>query len=219
MIDIISINLNNKEGLKKTIESVINQTCFDQINYIIIDGASTDGSKELIEQYQDKLKYWCSEQDNGIYNAMNKGIDHIQDEGWVLMLNSGDFLCENNVIERVLKELDADIVYGDEWKLKPNGSKYLAKYPDRLDEAFFKRTALPHQSLFAKASLLKQHPYSEEYKLLGDWMWLRERIMVDKVSYKHIPIPISVYGLDGISTVQRATHNAEKNSYYKNRCV
>lgn len=217
-IDIITINLNNKEGLRKTIESVVNQTKFDLINYIIIDGGSTDGSLDIIKQYQDKIDYWVSEKDNGIYNAMNKGVEHIQNEGYVLLLNSGDYLCENNVIERVLKELDADIVYGNEWKVKTNGSKYLAKYPDKLDESFFKRTALPHQSCFAKASLLKEHPYSEEYKLLGDWMWLRERIMVDKVTYKHLPYPISVYNLNGISTTQRSVHEKEKKEYYLKKC-
>ena len=215
-IDIITINLNNKEGLRKTIESVINQTYKDKIHYIIIDGGSTDGSLDIIKQYQDKIDYWVSEKDNGIYNAFNKAIQASTSE-YSLYLNSGDYLCENNIIERLYDSLDADIVYGNEWKEK-NGRKTIAKYPDKLDESFFKRTALPHQSSFIKTSLLKQHPYSEEYKLLGDWMWLRERIMVDKVTYKHLPYPISVYNLNGISTTQRSVHEKEKKEYYLKKC-
>lgn len=218
MISIITINLNNKNGLKRTIESVINQTYRDKIQYIIIDGDSNDGSKEIINQYKDNIDYWVSEKDNGLYNAMNKGIQAATSD-YCLFLNSGDYLSENNVIERIYDSLDVDIVYGDEFKIKPNGSKYLAKYPDKLDESFFKRTALPHQSSFIKTQLLKQHPYSEKWKLLGDWLWFRERIIEDKVTYKHLNIPISNYGLDGISTIQRNLHNEEKKSYYKEKNI
>ena len=72
-LSIITINYNNKDGLQRTIESVLSQTCTD-FEWIIIDGGSTDGSKELIEQYADNIAYWVSEPDNGVYNAMNKGI-------------------------------------------------------------------------------------------------------------------------------------------------
>ena len=73
-LSIITINYNNKAGLQKTIDSVVAQTWRD-FEWIIIDGGSTDGSKELIEQYQQHFAYWCSEPDKGVYNAMNKGID------------------------------------------------------------------------------------------------------------------------------------------------
>ena len=212
MITIVTINLNNKEGLKKTIESVINQSFFNKIEYVIIDGGSTDGSKEVIEQYQDMLVYWCSEPDGGIFPAMNKSIEHINGE-YVLFLNSGDILNNNNVIERVYGELDKDIVYGNEYKV--NNRRTLATYPDKLTEAFFKKSALPHQSTFIRAELLKQRGYSEKWKVLGDWSWLRERIMVDGVSYKHLKFPISDYDLNGFSTINQKLFFAERNEYYK----
>ena len=90
-INIVTINKNNRAGLERTIHSVLSQTFFDKIDYIIIDGGSTDGSKELIEQHSDKLYYWCSEQDDGIFNAMNKGLEHCDGE-YEVYLNSGDFL-------------------------------------------------------------------------------------------------------------------------------
>ena len=214
MITIITINLNNRIGLQKTIESVVSQTYFDRVRYIIIDGGSTDGSRELIESHQDKLYHWVSESDSGLYNAMNKGIDAAPDEGYMLFLNSGDYLCANDVLEKIWDELDCDIVYGNEFKVHSSGSIKLSEYPDKLDEAFFHRTALPHQSTFIRASLQKANKYSEDYKLLGDWKFFREMIMVNNVTYKHIRHNISVYGLDGLSTINRSLHNKEKSDYY-----
>lgn len=214
MITIVTINLNNKNGLRKTIESVISQTYFDKIEYIIIDGGSTDGSVDVIKEYEDKISYWVSEPDKGIFNAMNKGIDVSTGE-YSLYLNSGDYFNSYDIIEKVYDELDKDIVYGNENKLKQGRTVILSKYPDVLEERFFKTTALPHQSTFIKTSLLKENKYSEDWKLLGDWLFFREMIMVKKVSYKHIPIVISNYGLDGVSTTMRNIHEAEKKEYYK----
>lgn len=212
MITIVTINLNNKDGLKRTIESVVNQTFFDKVEYVIIDGGSTDGSVDVIKEYDDNIAYWCSEPDGGIFPAMNKSIKHINGD-YVLYLNSGDILNKNNVIERVYGELDKDIVYGNEYKV--NNKRTLARFPDNLNENFFKKSALPHQSTFIRAELLKERGYSEKWKVLGDWSWLRERIMVDKVSYKHLNFPISDYDLNGFSTINQKLFFAERDKYYK----
>lgn len=212
MITIVTINLNNKDGLKRTIESVVNQTFFDKVEYVIIDGGSTDGSVDVIKEYDDNIAYWCSEPDGGIFPAMNKSIEHINGD-YVLYLNSGDILNKNNVIERVYGELDRDIVYGNEYKV--NNKRTLARFPDNLNENFFKKSALPHQSTFIRAELLKERGYSEKWKVLGDWSWLRERIMVDGVSYKHLKFPISDYDLNGFSTINQKLFFAERDKYYK----
>lgn len=212
MITIVTINLNNKDGLKRTIGSVVNQTFFDKVEYVIIDGGSTDGSVDVIKEYDDNIAYWCSEPDGGIFPAMNKSIEHINGD-YVLYLNSGDILNKNNVIERVYGELDKDIVYGNEYKV--NNKRTLARFPDNLNENFFKKSALPHQSTFIRAELLKQRGYSDKWKVLGDWSWLRERIMVDGVSYKHLNFPISDYDLNGFSTINQKLFFAERDKYYK----
>lgn len=223
MIDIVTINLNNKNGLEKTIASVINQTYFDKINYIIIDGDSTDGSKEVIEEYKDKLLYWVSEPDKGIFNAMNKAIDHLNGD-YVLFLNSGDFLRQNDIIELVYDKLDADICYGNEYFFRgvnalvnytslENG--WTSTYPDALDENFFKRSALPHQSTFISVKYHKLHPYREDCVIAGDWTFFREAIMKYGATYKHLPITISNYGTDGISSKQYSVFKKEKDEYYK----
>ena len=100
-LSIITINFNNKDGLKRTIESVISQK-FQEFEWIIIDGGSSDGSKLLIEEVARNNKklvsYWCSEPDGGIYPAMNKGIDKAKGE-YILFLNSGDTLHNKNVLQ------------------------------------------------------------------------------------------------------------------------
>lgn len=214
-ISIVSINLNNRNGLRQTIESVVSQTLKDQINYIIIDGGSTDGSLDIIDLYKDQIDYWVSEKDKGIFNAMNKAIPHLVGD-YALFLNSGDYLCDSNVIAKVITELDKDIVYGDEWKDRGD-RKYISKYPDKVDEAYFKKTALPHQSTFIRTDLLRKHAYSEDWKLLGDTIWFYEEICENGVSYKHIKTPISVYKLDGISTRQRKEYEAEKKEYFNRK--
>ena len=219
MINIITINLNNKEGLKRTIESVINQTYFDKVNFIIIDGGSTDGSVDIIKEYRDKLYYWISEKDDGIYNAMNKGIKVSLDD-YCLFLNSGDYLKENNALERVFPYLngDYDLVYGNEIKLKDrykNNSPYEAKYPDKLDESFFRRTSLPHQSTFIKTELLKKHKYDEGYKVISDWKFFRES-WKSGCKYIHVPFIISAYYCNGFSSQNLKLMEEEKNNYYRN---
>ena len=210
MISIVTINLNNKEGLRKTIESVVNQT-YKDIEYIIIDGCSTDGSVDVIKEYADKLAYWCSEKDGGIFNAFNKAIPHINGE-YCLFLNSGDMFHANDVVEKAVPLLDKDICYGNE--LKVGKRTYIARFPDRLDEYFFKTSALPHQSTFIKTELLKEHPYSEDWKILGEWLWGRERIMVDKRSYRHLNFVVSDYNLEGLSSVHQNDFKAERSNYY-----
>lgn len=227
MIDIVTINLNNREWLERTMNSVLSQSFFHMINYIIIDGGSTDGSKELIEQHKHKLYYWCSEPDKGIFNAMNKAVERLTGD-YVLFLNSGDYLHSSTTIENVMEYLDdTDIVYGDEMMFKYTSmamvnytnirpvQERLSTYPDKLDEGFFKRSALPHQSTFIKVSLQKQHKYAENCMIAGDWKLTREAIMDNGATYKHIPMIISHYGLDGISAKKYDIFVQEKKNYYK----
>ena len=213
-VSIVTINLNNKEGLEKTVNSVINQTYFNNIEYIIIDGGSTDGSREFIEENKDKFSYWCSETDNGIFNAFNKSLNYLNGE-YVLFLNSGDFLVSDNVIETAAKYLSGNtIVYGNEIFYSKT-RKILQKYPDTLTERFFKTNALPHQSTFINIEYQKKHPYPENHKVIGDWSLLRESIMKENVSYLHIPLIVSTYEMNGFSGKNQKLFNEERKEYYK----
>jgi glycosyltransferase involved in cell wall biosynthesis len=100
-LSIITINYNNRDGLEKTIRSVIDQR-FTDFEFIVIDGGSTDGSVDNIRKYENKINYWCSEKDAGIYNAQNKGIKKAKGE-YCLFLNSGDFLYNEDVLNKIKK--------------------------------------------------------------------------------------------------------------------
>lgn len=181
LLSIITINRNNAQGLKKTIESVVKQTetDFNDIEYIIIDGNSTDGSKDIIKEfagnpeYKDKITYWLSEPDTGIYNAMNKGIKKATGD-YCLFLNSGDYLVENNlhnVLAFAKVNKDADIIYSD----IPEYQGYKKLYfPKTVDENYFIETTICHQNSLIKRILFKELGfYSEELKIVSDWrFWL-----------------------------------------------
>ena len=142
-LSIITINKNNAIGLEKTIQSVINQTYFDKIEYIVIDGLSTDGSSITIEKYKNYFSYWISEKDNGIYDAMNKGTNVAIGE-YLLFLNSGDALYHNKIIEEIYPKLNTyDIVYGG---VEYDGEKHSIRIPpERLDFlSFSKRQSVFH---------------------------------------------------------------------------
>lgn len=102
LISIITINYNNAEGLRRTIQSVVSQACRADFEYIVIDGASTDGSRDILDQYSDQIDVLISEPDSGIYNAMNKGVKNSSGT-YCLFLNSGDWLHDQTVIKDVLK--------------------------------------------------------------------------------------------------------------------
>ena len=152
---IITINYNNKDGLFRTIESVIAQS-FNDYEYIVIDGGSTDGSLEVIKEHIPQITYWISEPDNGIYNAMNKGVN-VANGDYCLFLNSGDCLYDNDVLQRFnLYNSDKDIIIGRVFSLQTNSP--LFSPPDREISLYhlFSST-VPHQGAFIRTSLQKKY--------------------------------------------------------------
>lgn len=212
LLSIITINRNNAQGLKKTIESVVTQTetDFNDIEYILIDGNSTDGSKDIIKEfagnpeYKDKITYWVSEPDTGIYNAMNKGIKKAKGD-YCLFLNSGDYLIENNlhnVLAFAKENKDADIIYSD----IPEYQGYKSvKYPEKIDPNYFIDKTLNHQNSIIKRGLFSNLGlYSESYKLASDKLLFFKASLSGK-KFVHYPTGISLYDRSGISS--RAEYN------------
>lgn len=213
-ISIVTINYNNAKGLEKTIHSVTSQTYFDKVEYVIIDGGSTDGSKELIEQNKDKISYWCSEHDKGIYNAMNKGVSHSNGE-YMLFINSGDMLFAPTSIERIYNKLDADIVYGDLCVIYNARNKaFIKEYPAIINEEYMKNESLPHPSSFIKRNLLERYKYNENFKIISDWAFFYEQILLNRCSYKHVHEIVSVFYLGGVSS-NTSLINEEKKVFYE----
>lgn len=199
-LSIITINYNHIKGLRQTIESVVSQCCQD-FEYIIIDGGSTDGSRELIEQYQEHLSYWCSEPDKGVYNAMNKGI--VQAHGdYLLFLNSGDYLCDKDALSKVFsQEHKSDLLVGYIYRHREKGL-YIDKGFDTSDITIrhLLRNSLPHQATFIRRELFDKYGlYDETLKVVADWKFFAQCIILHNVSIENLLIPITVYEEGGIS--------------------
>ena len=196
-LSIITINYNNIIGLQKTIDSVIVQTWKD-FEWIIIDGGSTDGSKELIEQYQQYFAYWCSEPDKGVYNAMNKGIAIAKGE-YLNFMNSGDTFYSDKTLEGIFcTHFNEDMVYGDWIRIEKLGNVFI-QAPDKVSLDFFYSYNICHQAMFIKTDLMKVCGYDESFEIYADWArWIK--MLWDNCSTKHIPMVVCYFDAqDGLS--------------------
>ena len=193
-LSIITVNLNDAAGLRKTIESVVSQA-FTDYEFIVIDGGSTDGSVDIIKQYADKINYWESEPDRGIYHAMNKGIMRAKGE-YCQFLNSGDWIIKNDGLQQIFdKKPDEDILYCD-----AHLGNEKRVYPDSLNLLFFIESTITHQAAFIKRSLFKTFGlYDEEIKIVSDWEFWLKTIIKGQCSYRHIPLFLVYFDVNGIS--------------------
>ena len=202
-LSIITINYNNLEGLQRTINSIVPQS-FKDFEWIVIDGGSTDGSCELIEQNVDRITYWVSEPDKGVYNAMNKGIKVAKGE-YVNFMNSGDRFASPTVLEEVFSiPRSADILYGYMMRDDINGEVNNASMmKPRLSWIDLYGDGLPHQSTFIKRSLFDKFGlYDENLKVVADWKFFVNAMVYHKASSEFIPKKISIYASGGVSDTQ-----------------
>ena len=197
---IITVNYNNKEGLRNTIESVINQT-FNNYEFIIIDGGSDDGSVELIKEYNCQISYWESKKDNGIYHAMNKGI-HKATGDYLNFMNSGDCFYNNTVLQRISQQImDIDILVGKDYHYNNNTHKgFSTILPPRLSMLTFYVQTLPHQSTFFKKSLFNNSLYDEGLHLVSDFKFYIQKICIENCSTKYTEEIVCKRENDGLST-------------------
>lgn len=206
-LSIITINLNNASGLRKTIESVVNQT-FTDFEYIIIDGGSTDGSVDLIREYQHRINYWVSEPDKGIYNAMNKGIVKAKGE-YLQFLNSGDRLyCQSGLWDVLSNKFSVEIVTANMQKIFPDKSTQVDKGQAYQRKQENKRLTLydlfngtiNHSCSFIKRELFQKYGlYDESLKIVSDWKFFLLTVGLNNVKVEHIDIIVSEFDMTGIS--------------------
>ena len=173
LISVITVSYNAVLTIEQTILSVINQTYLN-IEYIIIDGGSTDGTVNVIKKYADKIAYWVSESDKGIYDAMNKGIAYSHGE-YCNFINAGDKFCSSSILKQVMDfNHVADIIVVHDLHVNEH-NKIVSRsvLPRRYNLLHFYITTIPHQSCFIRASLLKKYYYDTSLKIVSDWkMWL-----------------------------------------------
>ena len=203
-VSIVTIAFNNLAGLKKTAKSVLGQSCKD-FEWIVIDGGSSDGSREFLSSLERQPDYWVSEPDNGIYDAMNKGI-RVAKGGYVLAMNAGDVFRASDTLKTVLDcGLKADVVYGDWIRAYPDHEEF-KKAPDVLPPFFFFREHgnICHQAMFVRTSILKESPFDTRYQVVADWAKWRE-LMLAGHSFAYVPVTVCCFEAVGGVSSNRAT--------------
>ncbi len=209
-LTIITINYNNLRGLQRTIDSIVNQT-FTDYEWIVVDGGSTDGSKEILEKYQDHFSWWCSEPDKGVYNAMNKGIKHATGE-YINFMNSGDCFASPSVLKEIFnKPHTADILFGQMAVESIQGEKVnIPTFKTHLCWWELYPRGLGHQSEFAKRALFDERMFDESFRIAADWDWNTYFIASKRVTTEYIPCIVSVYEGGGMSDKQYDQLNIER---------
>lgn len=217
-LSIITINRNNAAGLEKTMKSVLSQSCSD-FEYVVVDGASTDNSVDVIRrfavQFGNRLK-WISEPDKGIYNAMNKGIGMATGD-YVQFLNSGDCLAAVDVTLRMLSSLAQNgfptILYGNMLKLFSDGRVLRDRCFAGQDITFlgFYTGTLNHSPAYIRKDLFERYGlYDESRKIVSDWKWYLQSIVLGKERPEYTDIDVSLYDMYGISETNTELNKAER---------
>ena len=221
-LTIITINFNNANGLLKTMQSVFSQT-YSDFEYIVIDGASTDSSQEVIAQFADLQKIipltCISEQDDGIYHAMNKGIRIAKGE-YIHFLNSGDWLVDDMVIESMIKEIDGlkvnniipDIFVGNKITIRPDGKIRKSKNNKMPVTALtFYRGTIEHTSTYIHKELFDKYGlYDESLRIVSDWKWYLQAVVLHNAKCCYSDTYVSYFDNTGISSTNLALDKAER---------
>lgn len=194
---IITVCLNAKDGLKRTLHS-IEQQIFDNFEWIIVDGGSTDGTVDIVRDHP-CVNHLISEPDEGIYDAMNKGIK-ISSGEYLLFLNAGDWLYNKKTLSDVEEHLKTDIVTGNLAVIDNSGVISLRKYDAcKIDKKYLYNKTLPHQSTFIKKNLFYEYGlYCNEFKIKGDHDFFA-RVFSREISFSFSSVCIAFFCLDGLS--------------------
>ena len=198
LVTVITVVYNGEDYLEETILSVINQT-YDNVEYIIIDGGSTDGTLEIIKKYENQIDYWLSEQDEGIYDAMNKAATTATGD-YINFMNAGDFFNNTDIINSISDSLIEDFVYGNHIIVSEDNTEN--SYADVKNYSDKRNIPFCHQSLFERRSCLLQHPFNTNYKIAADYDHYLNCIH-NGASFKHVPITVSKFLDGGLSMSSR----------------
>ncbi len=207
-ISIVTICKNAQHSIERTLTSVVSQT-YANIEYIIVDGASTDRTLELIYNYREQITKIISEPDDGIYDGMNKGVRAASGD-YIVFINAGDYLIEANVIKSVVQTIQSkalqniDILYANLLVYDPvrgQGSIWAASKRTRLSMYM---GSLPHPStFFSRTAFEKNGLYDTSFKIAGDYEWFVRAFEKNKLSFTHLDVLTAVFINDGVSTHQK----------------
>lgn len=237
-LSIITINRNNAAGLEKTLRSAVTQTCKD-FEHIIIDGASTDNSVEVIKRYVESINNsssgllsgvegpdthhqirWISEPDKGIYNAMNKGI-RMASGDYIQILNSADCLCDEFVVEKMLKALADNkypsLLYGNMIKVASDGRIVGKSGGVEYSLRQYYSSTMNHDCCYIKRSLFEEYGlYDESLKIVSDWKWFLQAIGLGNVKPVYTDLDVTLFDTNGISETNLELRNKERRQVLEN---
>lgn len=232
-LSIITINYNNAEGLRRTLASVAAQS-YKQIEHIIVDGGSTDESVAIIREYElanrscrdNFIKkrnpffqhsiIWSSEPDNGIYNAINKGIRKATG-AYVQILNSGDLLISDDIIERMMMILEdrnyPELLYGN--AVDVNEGKKLSSHGPGIEYSLWQlyKGTYPHDSTFFRRDMFSNERYGlydESLKIVSDWKWYLQAIGLGDIKPEYVDIDVTLFDVTGISSTNKELDAKER---------
>lgn len=207
LVSVITVLYNGESHLEKTILSVLGQT-YTNIEYILIDGQSTDGSIDIIKNYNQQIDYWISEKDNGISDAFNKGIRSSTGE-WILLLNCGDKFYQNTSIDNIIKKLEENdqLITG----ISKHGNSFIPKKNINKNTYEYSKCMISHQATLINSNVYKTYGlYDTKLKIRMDYDFFCR--IVGKVNFKYYPIILIDYMPGGISS--RSLFDFWKEGFY-----
>lgn len=216
-LSIITINRNNAAGLEKTMLSVAAQT-FKDFEYVVIDGASTDGSVEVIKKLEHEFAHlkWVSEPDSGIYNAMNKGL-RMASGDYIQILNSADSMAAPEVTGRMLEELEKQgcpsILYGNMVKCFPDGRKMVDKCfaGQEITMLGMYTGTLNHDPAYIRRDLFEKYGYYDEsLKIVSDWKWYLQALILGDEKPQYVDLDVTLFDMTGISETNKELDKKER---------
>lgn len=208
-LSIITVNYNDSKGLERTINSVISQS-FHDYEFIVIDGGSTDDSVDVIRRYEQYIDYWVSEPDGGIYPGMNKGLRQAKGE-YVNFMNGGDSYHSSDVLEKIFSlDTDADIITGTHAE---NGLRNVGQGGVTMLDLY--KWAIDHQASFIRRNLALRHPYDEKYRIVSDWKFFIEALILDNCSFYYTDTIVVDVDMEGISNTNFELDKKEREQVLK----
>ena len=215
LITVVTVVKNDEKNIEKTLLSVLSQD-YPLLEYIIIDGGSTDQTLSIVKKYSDKITSIISEPDLNIFDAMNKGILHATGE-WINFMNSGDRFVNNSILTEIFSfnRENADLIYGNSIIEFDNGKTRYLKVQNNRE--FWKRY-INHQSILTQTHLLKDNPFIIKYDLCSDFDFLINMHQQNK-RFCYLAFPVSVRSSGGRSDLNRIKSHIQKGVILKNRNI
>ncbi len=200
LVSVVTVVYNGAATLERTIQSVLGQS-YGNIEYIIVDGGSTDGTLDLIKRYDDRLDLWVSGKDKGIYDAMNKGIGSCTGQ-WVGLINADDWY-EPDTVQRVVDLANSrshtNVIHGEIWLHYPNGQRTLKKAKISGFLLKYWEMVFNHPSFFVRRSFYEGRPFDTALKVSADHKWTYEAYRDASETFAYIPAPLANFTVGGAS--------------------